>query len=242
MESNTPISDSEHLLLQELSDLAQSITLSPEYLQVDILLRVLRARDFKVPAAFEMWKKWYDWRITYRADFIKEEEMMPHIVTGKAFYHGEDHQGRPLLIVRARNHWPKQFPPEETMRYVIYLVEQGCKIADSKGVGQIAVLYDRGGMSSANKDGHLIEMMKTLSAMLQDFYAERLGAVYVLHVNWLYWLIFQAVKPLIHKKTRDKIHIMRNEKGLKDHFPPLELLQEYGGADEYIHQFPENTS
>ena len=179
-----------------------------------------------------------DWRKTYRADCITEEEMMPHIISGKAYFHGEDLKGRPCLIVRARYHWPEQFTVEETMRYVIYIVEQGVKLADEKGVGQICVLYDRAEVTPANKDGKFIEMMKSLSAMLQDFYAERLGAIYVLHINWFYWLIFQAVKPMLQKKTREKMNVLRNTSSLKDYFSPSQLLVEYEGEDPYVHPYP----
>ena len=226
--------------LEELLSLVRTITQDQVYLDRSNLLRVLHARDLKVDTAFEMWKKWYEWRITYRAELITEEEMMPHIVTGKAFFHGEDLQGRPCLIVRARHHWPEQFSAEDTMRYVIYLVEQGVKLADARGTGKLCVIYDRGGMTSANKDGNLIELMKKLSAMLQDFYAERLSAVYVLNVNWFYWIIFQAVKPLLNKKTRDKVNILRNSNGLKDHFHPSQLMRDYDGEDDYHHPYPLN--
>ena len=226
--------------LEELYNLTLTVTTREEFLNRDNLLRVLRAREHKVPAAFEMWKKWYEWRITYRADSITEEEMLPHILTWKSFYHGEDLQGRPLLIIRSRHHWPKQFPPEEAMRYIIYLVEIGCKLADEKGVGQISVLVDRSGTTPDNKDPNLSQIMRTLMGMLQDFYAERLGAVFVVHVNWFFWLVYQTARPLLSRKTKDKVHVLRNENGLKDYFHPSQLLVEYGGTDEYVHPY-ENT-
>ena len=240
VESSIHIKDEELGPLEELHNLALTVTTSEDYLKRNILLRLLRAREHKVPAAFDMWKKWYDWRITYRADSITEEEMMPHIATGKAFYHGEDMQGRPLLIVRAKNHWPKQFPAEETMRFVIYLVELGCKLADEKGVEQISVIFDRNEVTPENRDTNLIQMMRTLSGMLQDFYAERLGAIYIVHVNWFFWLIFQTIKPLLSKKTRDKMHVLRNEQGLRDYFHPSHLLVDQGGEDRYIHPYENN--
>ena len=226
--------------LEELYNLALAVTTSEDCLKRDNLLRVLRAREHKVPAAFTMWKKWYEWRTTYRADSITEEEMMPHILTGKGFYHGEDMQGRPLLIIRVRNHRANQFPLEETIRYLIYVVELGCKLADEKGVGQISVIFDRSGITKENMDVELHLLMKNLSGILQDFYAERLGGVYVVHVNWFFWLMFQTSKPFFSRKTREKLHILRNEKGLKDYFLPSHLLVEYGGTDEYTHPYENN--
>ena len=164
--------------------------------------------------------------------------MMPHIKTGKAFYHGEDKAGRPCLIVRVRNHWPQQFTPEETMRYSIYLVEKGVRMADEKGVGQLCVIYDRGGITDDNQDPNLINLVKQLSSLLQDFYAERLGALYVLHINWFYWLIYHTFKPTLPSKTREKLHVLRTPRSLRDHFELNQLMVEYTGEDTYVHPYP----
>ena len=238
MEPSHKLTETQSQAFNALSARAQEITSDPKYLDQKNFLRVLTARDFNLEASFAMWVKWYEWRVEYRADEITESEMMPHILTGKAFYHGTDKQGRPCLIVRFRYHQPSQFPLEETMRYLIYLVEYGVKLSDELGVGQISVVYDRAGLSSENRDNKLIDLVKKLSSMLQDFYAERLGAVYVLHVNWLYWLMFQIAKPLLNKKTRGKIHILRNVEGLTEFFEGDQLLREYGGSDSYVHPYP----
>jgi CRAL/TRIO domain len=236
------VSDAEVGPLEQLRERARAVTTEEQYLGTDDLIRVLRARDLKVDPAFEMWTKWYDWRMTYRAQEITRHEVKPHLITGKAFYRGEDNYGRPCLILRFRYHHPDQFTTEETMRFVIYLVEKGIKKADKKGVGQICVLNDRSNITSANRDNKLITLIRSLASMLQDFYAERLGAVYILHVNWLYWLLFQAAKPLINKKTREKIHIIRNIEGLKEHFPTNKLMVEYGGEDDYVYRYPKQET
>ena len=46
------------------------------------------------------------------------------------------------------------------------MIEQGVKIADESGTGQVCVLYDRGGMVAANKDNNLISMVREMSGML----------------------------------------------------------------------------
>lgn len=76
-----------------------------------------------------------------------------------------------------------QFSIDEMIRFCIYEVENGIKRADEMGSGQMCVIYDRGNMTDKNKDPELINTMKKLSGMLQAYYAERLGALYVLHVN-----------------------------------------------------------
>ena len=171
MESVISISENEVKPLEELYSLARGVTDEDIYLRRDDLIRVLRARDLNVKNAFVMWEKWYNWRKTYRADSITEEEMMSQIVSGKVFIHGQDKSGRPCIIVRPRYHRPERFSTEESMRFIIYIIEQGIKIADAKGIGQLCVIYDRGGITSENRDYKLIELGKSLSAVLQDFFA-----------------------------------------------------------------------
>ena len=227
--------------LEEMKRRVYSSASESAYRSQDTLIRMLRAREFNVDTAFEMWTKWVDWRRTYRAEEITEYEMMPHIRTGKAFFHGKDKCGRPCLIVKVRNHWPQDFPPEETLRYSIYLVECAVKLADEEGVGQLCVIYDRGEITDANQDPNFISLARQMASMFNDFYAERLGALYVLHVSWLHWLIYHAVRPTLPKKTREKLHVMRNPSGLREHFDSSELLVEYTCEDPYVHPFPANT-
>lgn len=210
-----------------------TINLNPE-----VLIRFLRARDMSLNAAFEMWTKWKEWRNQYQVDTITEQSVMPLIETGKAFWNGHDKLGRPILIIRIRYHIAKMHSVEEIIRHSVYLIEQGIKLADQTDNGQLTVIYDRGQMTDRNKDPELIETTKKLMGLMQDYYAERLGNLLVLHVNWFYWLMWQCVKPMINKKTRSKVHVLKNVRGLSEFIDPDQLLREYGGTCDYIHPYP----
>jgi hypothetical protein len=73
-------------------------------------------------------------------------------------------------------------------------------------------------------------------------YAERLSKFYVLHVNWFYRMMWTMVKPILAKKTRDKIVILGNPKDLLKYFEATQLVQEYGGCSGYICPFPLEAS
>jgi hypothetical protein len=206
------------------------------YSNDNALTRILVARNYDVDDAFEMWTRWFKWRRSYLPHCITESQMIDHIHTGKAFFHGGDKQGRPCLIVRARFHFPNQFTAEETLRYSIYLAEKASNIADSAGTGQICMIYDRGGITDDNQDPKFISLIREMAEVFKDFYAERLAALFILHVSVFHWIMYQAVKVTIPKKTREKIHVMRNLDGLLEYFEPENLMKEYGGIDEYVHQ------
>ena len=69
-------------------------------------------------------------------------------------------------------------------------------------------------MTDANKDPALMSMIKQLSGMLSDFYAERLAKMYVLHVGWFYRMMFKMAKPMIAKKTRNKMEVLGSPRDL----------------------------
>lgn len=70
------------------------------------MVRVLLAREFKVEKSLEMWKKWVEWRISFSADDIKEEDIEGELKSGKAFWHGFDNHGNPCLVVKIKFHRP----------------------------------------------------------------------------------------------------------------------------------------
>jgi hypothetical protein len=241
MEDEPDVPPKELAAFRELRELCSRHLDDPDearFIETDALMRFLGAREGNVRNALEMWVKWKDWRIAYNVENITEHSVMPLIQSGKAFWHGYDRQNRPCLVIRVRYHIPGQFSIEQTMRYAVYLLEQGTAEADRIGSKQICLIHDRRNMTKANKDDELMSIGRSLSSMLQDFYAERLGALYVLHVNWFYWLMFQMMKPLLSSKTRNKIHILNKPRELTAYFEPCYMLDDHGGTSEYVHPYP----
>ncbi len=222
----------------ELREIARKYSSRPDYLSDECLIRILVARDFKIEPAYEMWNRWVDWRVSNRIEYIRNVNWLTHIQSGEAFFHGVDKLGRPCLIIRARYHNPSQFSAENYIRYSIYLAECGSRLADAHGSGQICVIYDRAGITDSNQDPEFISSAKKLASIFQDFYAERLGAFFILHASWLHWIIFHAVKPTLPKKTRQKLHVFKGADGLQEYFDQDQLLVEYSGTDPYVHQYP----
>ena len=95
-------------------------------------------------------------------------------------------------------------------------------------------------MTSANKDPALMNMVRELSGMFQDFYAERLAKFYVLHVNWLYRMMYTLAKPMLAKKTKQKMEILGSPTDLLRFVDSDQLVADYGGTNTYIHPYPAN--
>jgi hypothetical protein len=111
-------------------------------------------------------------------------------------------------------------------------------MADEAETGQICMIYDRGEITDENQDPNLISLVKEMAEIFKDFYAERLAALYVLHISWFHWILYHAVRPTIPKKTREKLHVMRNAGGLLEFFEADQLMVEYGGRNPFIPEYP----
>ncbi|EAR93079.1 divergent CRAL/TRIO domain protein (macronuclear) [Tetrahymena thermophila SB210] len=214
------------------------------YTEDNQCVRLLWAREFKVEKAFEMWKKWVDWRIDFKADEIKEEDVASELQSGKAFWHGMDKQGNPCLVVKVKYHRPGVSSQDVVLRYFLYLLEEGISKCEQAGTGKVSVIWDREGFDKKNFDSNLFSTFKKLNQIMQDNYAERLSTIYILHPNWFFKTIYAVVKPFLTSRTKSKITIVDKTEELKKFFEPSELLIEHGGTSDYkfVYPFPKPIS
>ncbi len=229
------------LVIEEYKKLVPGQEKIEYYTDINNTTRFLIAREYKTSKAMEMWKKWYDWRTTYKADEIKEEEISHELKTGKAFWCGHDKENRPCLYLKIRRHFPKACPIEETLRFGIYLIENGVKIMEELGSSKMVVIWDREGFTSKNYDKSMLGMAKQLMGILQDFYAERLEAVYILHANWFFKMMYGIIKPFLAEKSRKKKKILSKTEDLLNYFDADQLLPEYGGTNKFEYRWPPNA-
>ena len=158
---------------------------------------------------------------------ITEADIAAEAATGKAYWWGHDRQRRACVVIRPRLHWPGKFSTEDSMRFAAFMMQTGVNKTEAlSGSDKICVIYDREGMTSQNIDFSMFGVLQSLLGMVQDFYAERLGAVYVLHANWLYHAIFGMLKPFLTERTKSKMKLLGNPAELGEYFE-LDQLPDY---------------
>ena len=183
----------------------------PFYLNKDQLIRFLRARDYDIPKTTQMYVNWVKWRLDYRADRIDPEQIRAMLEKETIKIVGHSIDNSLVVLVQARYHEPTAQHIDDLVRYGIFVTEQAIQRLEREGRKPcIHVIYDRTGMTNANRDYALIKLSYKMIGMLQDFYCERLGNFYVLGANWVYWAAFKLIKAFLAKKTRDKIHIINS--------------------------------
>ncbi len=96
------------------------------------MTRFCIAREFEREKIIEMWKNWIKWYEDYRPDLISEnEEIISKIHTsGKYRFCGFDKGGCPILVIRMRYHVKGLADADQNLRYLLYMIEKGVKLAE----------------------------------------------------------------------------------------------------------------
>ena len=106
----------------------------------------------------------------------------------------------------------------------------------------MCVIWDREGFTKKNFDRSLLKVMKELLQVLQDYYAERLSYVYILHPNWFFKTLFAMIKPFLNDNTKKKIRILDKPSELHKYFTADNLLLEHGGTSPFLYRYPPDSA
>ena len=98
------------------------------------------------------------------------------------------------------------------------LLETCCTIMDMKGVG-------------VTKIPSVYGYLKSVSAISQDYYPERLGRLYIINAPWGFSSVFSVVKGFLDPITVAKIHVLGSgyQSELLSQVPAQNLPKQFGG-------------
>jgi hypothetical protein len=101
------------------------------------------------------------------------------------------------------------------------LLETSCTIMDMKGVG-------------VGKISSVYGYLKSVSAISQDYYPERLGKLYIINAPWGFSSVFSFVKGFLDPVTVAKIHVLGSgyQTELLNQIPAENLPTQFGGTCE----------
>jgi len=193
-----------------------------------MLRRFLVARKLQIPATVAMIEAHAAWvEQTYP---ITLPEVVEEVRKGKAYSHGVDAKGNPLVFVCSRNFDPRTRDLATALRATIYMVDEAMRLA-SETSGQIAIFYDRTDFSaSKNLD---LALIKAVVSTLSANYPERLAAVYLYPAGGLASMILRMVSPLMDPRTVSKVHLLTSEALLREHIPDAYVPVRYGGTSTF---------
>lgn len=206
-----------------------------------VLLKFLRAREFKVNDAFEMLKKTLQWRKEAKIDSILEEEISPDL-NSAAYMNGIDREGHPVCynifgVFESEELYNKAFGNEEKrgqfLRWRYQLMEKGIQKLDLRpgGASSLIQINDlKNSPGPAKKELRLAT--KHAIGILQDNYPELVAKNIFINVPFWYYALNALISPFLTQRTKSKFVVARPAKvteTLLKYIPVEEIPVHYGG-------------
>ncbi|XP_027184809.1 patellin-4 [Coffea eugenioides] len=206
-----------------------------------VLLKFLRARDFKVNEAFEMLKKTLQWRKELNIDLVLDEELGADLAS-VTYMNGVDREGRPICynifgVLDDAELYKKTFGTEEKrtqfLRWRVQLMEKGIQKLDFKpgGVNSLLQINDlKNSPGPSRKEVRVAT--KQAVALLQDNYPEFAAKNIFINVPFWYYAFHALLSPFLTQRTKSKFIIARPAKvteTLLKYIPIQEIPIQYGG-------------
>eukprot|EP01095_Lingulamoeba_sp_RSL-Kostka_P007984 TRINITY_DN2610_c0_g1_i1.p1 TRINITY_DN2610_c0_g1~~TRINITY_DN2610_c0_g1_i1.p1 ORF type:complete len:331 (+),score=141.01 TRINITY_DN2610_c0_g1_i1:96-1088(+) len=197
-----------------------------------VYLRFLRARNFDVDRAMEMYLNSVKWRRGFQDNLgvegITEESVENCLSTGESFFYGYDKLRRPIIYVRVKYHISGVMDPEEIERFLVWHMETARVILRPK-TETCLVIYDMQDFGLSNMD---YSLMKKEIELMQNYYPESQGTTLIINSPWVFKGCWMILKKWIDEKSQDKILFVDVEE-IKNYVDEDVLIAEYGGNDPY---------
>lgn len=155
--------------------------------------RFLRWRGESVKKAAKHLRTVLSWRETVGADHIMADEFSAELADGVAFVSGHDDDGRPVVVFRIKQEYPKFRSPKSFVRLLVLTLEVAVACM-SRSVHQLVLLFDASFFRSASAFLNLL--MGTLK-IVADYYPGRLHRAFVIDAPSLFSVLWKGVRPFV---------------------------------------------
>ncbi|TYH49364.1 hypothetical protein ES332_D10G131000v1 [Gossypium tomentosum] len=209
-----------------------------------ILLKFLRARDFKVKEAFTMLQNTIRWRKEFGIDELVEQNF-GNDLEKVVFMHGFDKEGHPVCYnvygeFQNKDLYQKTFSDEEKrqnfLRWRIQFLEKSIRKLDFSpgGICTIVQINDLKNSPGLTK-WELRQATKQALQLLQDNYPEFVARQVFINVPWWYLAVNKMISPFLTQRTRSKFVFAGPSKSAENLFRYIAAEQvpvRYGGLSK----------
>lgn len=211
-----------------------------------ILLKFLRARDFKVKEAFTMIKNTIRWRKEFKIEeLLLDENLGDEYLEKTVYMHGYDKEGHPVCYniygeFDNKEVYKKTFSDEEKrerfLKWRILVLEKSIRKLDFTpgGICTIVQVNDLKNSPGPTK-WELRQATKQALQLLQDNYPEFVAKQVFINVPWWYLAVNRMISPFLTQRTKSKFVFAGPSKSaetLLSYIAPGQLSVKYGGLSK----------
>ncbi|XP_008793601.2 patellin-4-like [Phoenix dactylifera] len=207
-----------------------------------VLLKFLRAREFKVKEAFEMLQNTLQWRKESAVDSILNEDSLGADFANACYMDGVDREGRPVCynvhgVFQDEDLYMKAFGTEEKreqfVRWRVQLMEKGIQKLDFKpgSIASFVNIIDLKNSPGPSKKELRLTINQAVE-LLQNNYPEFVAKNIFINVPFWYYAFNALLSPFLTQRTRSKFVSARSSKvteTLLKYIPAGNIPVCYGG-------------
>ncbi|KAL3819637.1 hypothetical protein ACJIZ3_005542 [Penstemon smallii] len=170
------------------------------------ILRFLKARNWNTKKATKMFKESLKWRLEYKPEKIKWEEVAHEAETGKLYRANYfDKHGRTVLVMRPG--FENTNSVEGQIKYLVYCMENTISSLDQVQEQMVWLIDFQGWNMSCIS----MKVTRETARVLQDRYPERLGAAILYNPPKVFESFWLLVKPFLDHKTYKKVRFVYSD-------------------------------
>ncbi|URE01145.1 CRAL/TRIO, N-terminal domain [Musa troglodytarum] len=178
-----------------------------------VLLKFLRARDFKVKDALAMLKDAVIWRKQFGIEALLEEDLGLPELDKVVFMHGNDKEGHPVCYnvygeFQNKERYEKAFGDTDKRRkflkWRIQYLEKGIMEHLHFTPGGISSMVQVTDLRNSPRLGKHRQVTKQAVTLLQDNYPEFISKKVFINVPWWYLAVNRMMSPFFTQRTKSK--------------------------------------
>lgn len=212
-----------------------------------ILLKFLRARDFKVKEALAMLKSVVAWRKEFKIDELLEEDGIGEGLERVAYIHGVDKEGHPVCYNAFGEFQDKELynktlsdaqKRSSFLRWYIQFLEKNIRKLDFSPDGTCTIVQIIDLKSSPGLFLFKTEPRHATNQalqLLQDNYPEFVAKQVFINVPWWYVAYNRMISPFLTQRTKSKFAFAspaKTAETLLKYIAPEQVPVQYGGLSK----------
>ncbi|KAH0919383.1 hypothetical protein HID58_027043 [Brassica napus] len=185
-----------------------------------VLLKFLRARDFKVKDSLTMLKNTIKWRRDFKIDELVDEDLVDDL-DKVVFMHGHDREGHPVCYnvygeFQNKELYNKTFSDEEKRKHFL----------------RTRIQFLERSIRKLDFSSELRSATKQAVQLLQDNYPEFVFKQAFINVPWWYLVFYTVIGPFMTPRSKSKLVFAgpsRSAETLFKYISPEQVPVQYGG-------------
>lgn len=222
------------LKLGRVLNAVEALGISTKGLDNPTCMRFLKARSMHIDKAAKMYALYHKWRSSFvPLGHVPFDQVSSQLSSGKVVLQGHSKKGFPLMIIFGCKHQPNKRDPDTFKRFVVHVLDKTLASAPP-GVEKMVVIVDLKHLSYSNVD---LRSFMIAFQMLQDYYPERLGTLYMVNVPKFVHKLWNMIVHFLDKATAEKVLFLEDQNMMEvllSDVDAVTLPSIYGGKAELV--------